>query len=102
MLHLLYPIGFAHLSICRILLLCSLAHWHWSLHFYSIPILCHLALLFPLVTGLLVSFSIWLFELSHRMMHFLSILCMVFAFFTTTLPQPEAELLVIPLGGDLW
>ena len=33
-----------------------------------------------------MSLPIWLLELNHRMMHFLSILCMVFAFFTTTLP----------------
>ena len=43
-------------------------------------------LLFPLVTGLLVSFSIWFFELSPRVTLFLSIPCMLFTFFTTTLP----------------
>ena len=50
------------------------------------PLHCHLTLLFPLVTGLLMSLPIWLFRLSDRMMHFLSVLCIVFAFFTTTLP----------------
>ena len=58
MLPLLYLMGFAYLSICRVLLVCSLAYWHWSPHFYSIPLHCHLTLLFPLVTGLLMSLPI--------------------------------------------
>ena len=37
------------------------------------------------MTGLFVSLPIWLFDLSHRMMRFLSILYMVFALLTTTL-----------------
>ena len=85
-LPLLYLIGIAHLSFCRVLLIHSLAHWHWSLPFFSIPLHCHLTLLFPLVTGLLVSLPILLFKLSPRMVYFVSILCMVFTFFTTTLP----------------
>ena len=46
---------------------------------------CHLTLLFPLVTSLLVSLPICLFELNYRMMCFLSKVSMVFALFTTTL-----------------
>ena len=37
------------------------------------------------MTSLLVSLSIWLFELSHRIMLFSSVLYMVLALFTTTL-----------------
>ena len=46
-----------------------------------------------------MSLPIWLFELGHRMMHFLSLLGMVFAFFTTTLPLSlKLSFLLFPLG----
>ena len=67
--------------------------------FSSTYLHCHLTLLFPLVTSLLMSLPIWLLELSHRRLHFLSILCMVFTFFTTTLPLSlKLSFLLFPLG----
>ena len=111
--HVLFPklpllslISFVHLSICRVLLVSSLTLQLWSLCFFSIPLHCCLTLLFLLVTGLLVSLPVWLFVLSHRMMHFSFVWCMVFASFTITLHLSlKLSFLLFPLevaGGNCY